>query len=196
MHKPRFRCLFCGKAFSKKDLQDRGFIRSRKESEGGPYFLYKCTHCREEMHCYRGEGGWTLSPREDAWSPFEFFRRILEGYSPLRPGGEKAGARDQKARRGARPSSSREKEEGARPRKEKPPLSRKDAPDRWHAFYQILGIDSSASREDVVTAFRTLSKKVHPDRFASYDKEFQRLANRKFIELKEAYDTLLKEKYS
>jgi len=89
MREISFRCFFCGKAFSEKDLHDRGFIKTRKESAGGPFFIYKCTHCGEEMKCAREREQWEVSPYGEG-GPFEFFWRILEGYLPFWGPEEKA----------------------------------------------------------------------------------------------------------
>ncbi|MGK2741829.1 molecular chaperone DnaJ [Tepidicaulis sp. LMO-SS28] len=52
-------------------------------------------------------------------------------------------------------------------------------------FYDVLGVDRSASPEELKKAFRTLAKQHHPDRNPG-DAE----AEKKFKELNEAYDVL------
>ena len=52
-------------------------------------------------------------------------------------------------------------------------------------YYQILGIDRSASAEDIKRAYRRLSKELHPDKHKG-DKE----AERKFKEVNAAYEAL------
>ncbi len=52
-------------------------------------------------------------------------------------------------------------------------------------FYQILGISSNATNEEVRTAYRKLAKKFHPD-INEGDKYFEE----RFKEIKLAYDTL------
>lgn len=56
---------------------------------------------------------------------------------------------------------------------------------------EVLGIDGSAGRDSILAAFRERSKRMHPDRFTAFDRDFQDLAHRKFIELKRARDCLL-----
>ena len=58
--------------------------------------------------------------------------------------------------------------------------------------YDILGIDKNASEQEIRAAYRKLVKQYHPDRVAGLGKEFQDLANKKFIEIKEAYNCLMK----
>ncbi len=57
--------------------------------------------------------------------------------------------------------------------------------------HEILGIDEDATREEIQAAFRAAAKQYHPDRVASLGKEFQDLANLKFIEIKEAYARMM-----
>ena len=58
--------------------------------------------------------------------------------------------------------------------------------------YEILGINKNATEQDIRTAYRKLVKQYHPDRVAGLGREFQELANKKFIEIKDAYNTLMK----
>ena len=53
-------------------------------------------------------------------------------------------------------------------------------------YYEILGVDEDASEKDIKLAYRRLAKKFHPDLNKTDLK-----AKEKFIELKEAYDTLI-----
>lgn len=56
-------------------------------------------------------------------------------------------------------------------------------------FYQILGIDEKATKEEIKKAYHILAKKYHPDRFQS--KEGKEEAEKKFKIIKKAYDELL-----
>lgn len=55
--------------------------------------------------------------------------------------------------------------------------------------YQILGIDSSASDDEVKKAYRTLSKKYHPD--ANINNPNQAAYTEKFKEVQTAYKTIM-----
>ncbi|KAK2750748.1 DnaJ- protein scj1 [Myotisia sp. PD_48] len=52
-------------------------------------------------------------------------------------------------------------------------------------YYKTLGVDKSASERDIKKAYRTLSKKFHPDKNPGNDS-----AHQKFVDIAEAYDIL------
>ncbi|KAH8425576.1 putative DnaJ domain protein [Aspergillus melleus] len=52
-------------------------------------------------------------------------------------------------------------------------------------YYKILGLDKSASERDIKRAYRTLSKKYHPDKNPGDE-----TAREKFVEIADAYDVL------
>src|SRR5574337_1181420 len=54
-------------------------------------------------------------------------------------------------------------------------------------YYKILGIDRTASKEEIKAAYRTLAKKFHPD----LNKDNPKLAEEKFKEISEAYEVLI-----
>mgnify|MGYP002579635828 FL=1 len=58
--------------------------------------------------------------------------------------------------------------------------------------YQILGVSTSASEEEIKAAYRELAKKYHPDNYA--DNPLADLAQEKMQEINEAYDTLIRER--
>lgn len=58
--------------------------------------------------------------------------------------------------------------------------------------YKILGIDSSATDEEVKKAYRQMAIKFHPDKVAQMGEEFQKGAKEKFQKIQEAYDSIKK----
>src|SRR5271170_6593312 len=52
-------------------------------------------------------------------------------------------------------------------------------------YYHLLGLDKSCSERDLKRAYRTLSKKYHPDKNAGNES-----AHNKFVQVAEAYEAL------
>ncbi len=60
--------------------------------------------------------------------------------------------------------------------------------------YKILGIDSSASDEDVKKAYREMAKKNHPDLVSNLGDEVRQAAEKKFQEINAAYEAIKKQR--
>jgi len=58
--------------------------------------------------------------------------------------------------------------------------------------YEILGIDSSASGEEIQTAYKVRMHEYHPDKVAHLGAELQKVAHRKAVEIQQAYEQLRK----
>ena len=58
--------------------------------------------------------------------------------------------------------------------------------------YEILGIGPNASKNEIQTAYKEAIKKYHPDKLSHLGEEFSNLANKKFLEIQKAHDTLMK----
>lgn len=58
--------------------------------------------------------------------------------------------------------------------------------------YQVLGVSPSASDEEIKKAYRSLSRKYHPD--ANVNNPNRAQAEEKFKEVQQAYDQIMKEK--
>jgi hypothetical protein len=56
--------------------------------------------------------------------------------------------------------------------------------------YKILGIDRSASQEDIKRAYRALAGKYHPDKVEHLGEEFKALAEKHFKDIQRAYEEL------
>ncbi|MBW1723099.1 MAG: J domain-containing protein [Deltaproteobacteria bacterium] len=56
---------------------------------------------------------------------------------------------------------------------------------------EILGVSRNATREEVKRAYRKLASRYHPDKLTHLGEEFRVLAERKFKEIREAYDVLM-----
>jgi curved DNA-binding protein CbpA len=58
--------------------------------------------------------------------------------------------------------------------------------------YTVLGVDRTASDDEIKKAYRELAKKYHPDNYA--DSPLADLAQEKMKEINEAYDTIQRER--
>ncbi|MDY0220983.1 MAG: TerB family tellurite resistance protein [Desulfobacterium sp.] len=63
-------------------------------------------------------------------------------------------------------------------------------------FYSVLKIDDTATNEEIKRQYRAMVSDYHPDKIEAkgLPEEFIKLANDKFIEIKEAYDAIRKER--
>lgn len=58
--------------------------------------------------------------------------------------------------------------------------------------YEILDLPPNATKEAIKEAYRKLANQYHPDKVAHLGKEFQDLAERRFKEIQEAYEKLVR----
>ena len=56
--------------------------------------------------------------------------------------------------------------------------------------YQVLGLDRSASAEEIKQAYRKLASKYHPDKLEHLGDEFKELGEKRFKEIQRAYQEL------
>ena len=57
---------------------------------------------------------------------------------------------------------------------------------------ELLNVGPDASKEEIKKAYRSLAKRFHPDKYTNASKAKQHGAERKFIEIQEAYELLSK----
>ena len=58
--------------------------------------------------------------------------------------------------------------------------------------YEVLGIKSSATEEDIKRAYRAMAVKHHPDKVTHMGEEYQKGAKEKFQKIQEAYENIKK----
>ncbi len=58
--------------------------------------------------------------------------------------------------------------------------------------YKVLGIDSTATEEEIKKAYRQMAIKFHPDKVSQMGEEYQKGAKEKFQEVQNAYENLKK----
>lgn len=56
--------------------------------------------------------------------------------------------------------------------------------------YDILGVDKSAAWSEIQAAYKNKAKQYHPDKLSHLGEEFSTLANKKFLEIQQAYAKL------
>ena len=61
-------------------------------------------------------------------------------------------------------------------------------------YYKVLGIDESASNDEVKKAYRKMAIKHHPDKFSQLGEEQHKAAKNKFQKIQEAYEHIKKER--
>ncbi|PID27138.1 MAG: hypothetical protein CR982_06715 [Candidatus Cloacimonadota bacterium] len=59
--------------------------------------------------------------------------------------------------------------------------------------YKIMGVEKGVTLEELKKSYRKLSKEYHPDRVAHLGEEYQKIAEEKFVKIKDAYDTIKKD---
>jgi len=62
--------------------------------------------------------------------------------------------------------------------------------------YEVLGLKADASEREIRAAFHRLAIHYHPDKVHHRGEEFERIAQEKFLRLKEAYENLIRERGS
>ncbi|MES2760592.1 MAG: TerB family tellurite resistance protein [Bacteroidota bacterium] len=60
--------------------------------------------------------------------------------------------------------------------------------------YKILGIESTATEEEIKKAYRAMAIRYHPDKVASMGEEYQKGAQEKFQKIQEAYENIKKQR--
>jgi hypothetical protein len=84
-------------------------------------------------------------------------------------------------------TSGNEQKEYHEQKEEKVPPKKSKAFDPW----EVLGVSKSASKDDIIAAYKVKMKTNHPDKVASLDPELQRFATKRTVLIKQAYDHLM-----
>ena len=70
--------------------------------------------------------------------------------------------------------------------------SKKSTPDdeltQTAVWFGVLGVQPTASMDEIKAAFRERARQYHPDRVAGLGPEFREIAEKKMKQLNEAYD--------
>ena len=60
--------------------------------------------------------------------------------------------------------------------------------------YKILGLDSNAEVSEIKVAYRKMATKYHPDKLTGVSEDIKKLAEEKFLAVKESYEQIMKRK--
>ena len=60
--------------------------------------------------------------------------------------------------------------------------------------YEILGLNKSSTEDQIKTAYRKMVKKYHPDKLRGVSEDVVKMAKEKFQSVKDAYDTIRKQR--
>ena len=83
-------------------------------------------------------------------------------------------------------------ESEGRDERERSSSAQAEAPKSSVDPYRTLGIDSSASGEEIRSAYKARMHEYHPDKVAHLGEELQKVAHRKAVEIQRAYEQLQK----
>ena len=184
------RCPACARSFTPGEVTGLGILRSRPATAGGPYLDFPCPGCGRRLHLIPHGDGRYAPPGEPPPPPAApELRRppwaTGSGAAPAAEGPPATPPPRTRTRTGAPPP----------PRTPPPrtppgpaaPIGRLSALDQAR---RVLGVGAEAGAERIEQAYRERSLACHPDKVAHLDPDFQALAERKFRELKAAYDLL------
>ncbi len=83
-------------------------------------------------------------------------------------------------------------ESGGQDQREWSSRAQAESPESSFDPYEILGIDSSASGEEIQAAYKARMHEYHPDKVAHLGEELQKVAHRKTVEIQRAHEQLRK----
>jgi DnaJ domain len=193
-------CWFCSAAVSPSRAEVEAVIESRTAAEGGPFRTLTCTACRTRSGALRNRRGeWMLYPLEGATEP-----TLIDRLVPPTSREHSARARDWWLRNAAdverfRRSGRDPGPAGTAPPPPRPRTTRSraaatpPAPAAPVGPRAVLGVGPAATVDEVKHAWRAAVKRWHPDRLRTADPVVLAESQRRFQELRDAYESVLAE---
>ena len=207
-------CWSCGAPVPVRTAEAESFIEARSAAEGGPFRTLTCPRCRTRCGALRNRRGqWLLYPLEGGDEPSLLDRIVprtsrrelekarrwwLENAAAVErfrrepraePNGTDAPRRAPP--RTARAAQSAQSARTARTARAAPP--RRPAATAVPGPRAILGVTAEASLAEVRRAWRAAARRWHPDRIPTTDVVVIAEAERRFLEIRAAYDALVAE---
>ncbi len=177
-------------------------IESRTAAEGGPFRTMTCTVCRTRSGALRNRrGDWMLYPLEGATEP-----TLIDRLVPRRGREHSVRAREWWLRNAGNVErfrrTGRNESAAGTPAPKPPPRPRTTksrvaaAPSATAAPTDprgVLGVGPAATVDEVRHAWRAAVKRWHPDRLRTADPVVLAESQRRFQELRDAYEAVLAE---
>jgi hypothetical protein len=189
-------CWSCGARVTARAAEAASVIQARAAVDGGPFRTLSCPRCRVRCGALRNRrGAWLLYPLEGGEEP-SLLDRIVPRTSRAQL--EKArrwwlenGAAVERFRRERGEPVADDGEDRDAP----PPRSgrRAAAPRPATGPRKVLGVPANASLADVRRAWRAAARRWHPDRIPTKDVVVLAEAQRRFLEMRAAYEALVAE---
>lgn len=192
-------CWSCGARIAPKEAEAESVIQARAARDGGPFRTFSCPSCRIRCGALRNRrGAWLLYPLEGGDEP-----TLLDRLVPRTSRAQLAKARRWWLENGLRverfrrePADAMADEEPVRPppRAERPrAAARPAAAPRATGPRAVLGVAADATLADIRRAWRAAARRWHPDRIPTTDVVVLAEAQRRFLEMRAAYDALVAE---
>jgi DnaJ-domain-containing protein 1 len=196
-------CWSCEIEIDPDVLDFEAFLLPRAANRGGPVLLLRCRNCGMDNVVEGNRAGErllippTLADVKDSNVRGETLARAR------RWGRENALLRADFLRRAAPAMSATDAIPEVEPEPEPEPEPGGDRPEAAQPAhrqaelntvlkaYEVLGLELTATPEEIRKRYRELARKCHPDRVAGLDEEIRRTAERRFREVRTAYDMLV-----
>jgi hypothetical protein len=197
-------CWSCGAPVPVRtaEAEAESVIQTRSAAEGGPFRTLTCPRCRMRCGALRNRRGrWLLYPLDGGDEP-TLLDRIVPRTSreelekARRWWLENAAAVERFRREPRAEGDETEAPRRAPPRTARPTGAarpRRPAPAPVVGPRAVLGVAADASLAEVRRAWRAAARRWHPDRLPTTDVVVLAEAERRFLELRAAYDALVAE---
>jgi DnaJ-domain-containing protein 1 len=200
-------CWRCEEPVAEERLDYEAVLVPRSAARGGPVLLWRCPSCGTDNVAERNRAKEVLLVPPHLAGMRSGTVRGKIGYEARKWASENAIRRADFLSRTA-PERTRLPEAEPPEPAEPEPVPAEDPPDPPDPHprppapralgsvldaYEVLGLPVTADVQTIRRRYRELSRKCHPDRVADLDEEIRRTAERRFREIRRAYEALMGE---